>query len=177
MHSTNGSLTDLLAEPSPPSALLKLLSNRWDLAPLTPSSSSSSKDSQQNFDVGTGARALDGAPLLALVLGLVERRAVGVEKLMFLSVSKAGVVNIIHSLVVVRADEYDDAPALWGIRGDVPEHGLPVFVSLSAMDFASNTSFLGQPSDEFESRATGLSSDCPRYYKRTWIRRPTRPPR
>ena len=158
MNATNGSLTDLLAEPSPPSALLKLLSNRWDLAPLTPSSSSSSKDSRQNYDVGTGARALDGAPLLAFVLGLVERRAAGVDKLMFLSVSKAGVVNIIHSLVVVRDGEYDDAPALWGIRGDIPDHGLPSFVSLSAMDFAANTTFLGQPSEEFESHATGLAS-------------------
>ena len=158
MNATNGSLTDLLAEPSPPSALLKLLSDRWDLAPLTPSSSSSSKDSRQNHDLGTGARALDGAPLLAFVLGLVERRAAGVDKLMFLSVSKAGVVNIIHSLVVVRDGEYDDAPALWGIRGDIPDHGLPSFVSLSAMDFAANTTFLGQPSEEFESHATGLAS-------------------
>ena len=77
MSATNGSLTDLLAESPPPPALFKLLSERWALPSITPSSSSSSKDSRRNYDVGTGARDLDGAPLLAFVLGLVERRAVG----------------------------------------------------------------------------------------------------
>ena len=125
---------------------------------LTPSSSSSSKDSRRNYDVGTGARAMDGAPLLAFVRNLVERRAVGADKLMFLSISKAGVVHIIHSLVVVRVEDYDEAPTLWGIRGDIPDQGLPNFVLLSAMNFAANEPFFGQPSDEFETHATGLPS-------------------
>ena len=65
MNPTNGSLTDLLAESPPPPALFKLLSERWALPAITPSSSSSSsKDSRRNYDVGTGARDLDGAPYL-----------------------------------------------------------------------------------------------------------------
>ena len=68
MNPTNGSLTDLLAESPPSSALFKFLSERWAMPSITPSSSSSSKDSRRNYDVGTGARDLDGAPLFAFVL-------------------------------------------------------------------------------------------------------------
>ena len=62
---------------------------------------------------------------------------------MFLSVSKAGVVHIIHSLSVVQGDAYNEAPALWGIRGDVSTNKLPHIVVFSTMDFAYNDSFCG----------------------------------
>ena len=94
-------IANLLDGLSPPDTLIKIISDRWTYSPITPASLSSSKDSRNYFDVATGAQAADGASLLTFVLYLVKRKTVRVENVIFISVSKAEVVHLIHSLLVV----------------------------------------------------------------------------
>ena len=133
-------LATRLDGPAPSPDLDALLSALWRQPRTTPpaTSSSSSRSSRRtNSDLDTGAFPADGETIHASILNLVERRAPGVDALTFLGLSKAGVVDIIHSLFTVRKNAFDLNPDLWGIVGEVPEDGLPSFVSLSPIDFSS----------------------------------------
>ena len=77
---------------------------------------------------------------------------------MLLSVSKAEVVHLVPSLLVVWTDDYDESTALWGIQRKIPDNGIPTFVLLLAMDFASNNHFYGHLSEKIETYVTGMTS-------------------
>ena len=79
-----------------------------------------------------------------------------------LGLSKAGVVEIIHSLFSVRQHDYDMSPALWGVMGEVPKTGLPVLVPLLPIDFSTVDPSYGTPLEKFESHVTGLTSTLQR---------------
>jgi len=158
-------LATRLDGPAPSPDLDALLSALWR-RPRTPppaTNSSSSRSSRRtNSDLDTGAYPADGDPIYSSILNLVERRAPGIDALTFLGLSKAGVVDIIHSLFTVRENAFDLDPDLWGIVGEIPEDGLPLFVSISPIDFSSIDPFYGTTMEEFESHVTGLPSTLQR---------------
>ena len=154
-------------EASPPSAALDaVLSTLWN-RPRTDDPASSSSSSRKTRgsvpDIDTGAHPTDGAALHSSLLNLVERKASGMEAVTLLGLSKAGIVDVIHSLFTVRANDYDMAPELWGILGEVPENGLPSIVSILPIDLSTIDPFYGTTSEEFESHVTGLSSTLQRH--------------
>ena len=158
-------LATRLDGPAPSPDLDALLFALWRQPRTTPtatSSSSSRSSCRTNSDLDTGAHPADGETIHSSLLNLVERRAPGVDALTFLGLSKAGVVDIIHSLFTVRKNAFDLNPDLWGIVGEVPEDGLPFFVSLSPIDFSSIDPFYGTTMEEFESHVTGLTSTLQR---------------
>ena len=75
------------------------------------------------MDIDTGAHPEDEAVFFNCLVNLVDRKTAGTEALTFLTVSIAGMVDMVHSLFTVRSDDYAD-PELWGIRGEVPEDGV-----------------------------------------------------
>ena len=119
------SVRNLSGANPPPDRLLQTLSDRWCLPPITPSSSSSGRASRHTSNVDTGSVAEDGAQLHLFLTSLVERRALGTSALTFLGVSKAGIVEILHSLFVARNEDYEDPAELWAIVGEIPEDGYP----------------------------------------------------
>jgi len=158
-------LTTKLDGAVPPPGLESVLSTLWRRPRTKPpsSSSTSARSSRRtNADLDTGAHPGDGATLHSSLLNFVERKAPGIDTLTFLGLSKAGVVDIIHSLFTVRDDDFDLDPALWGIVGEVPEDGLPTFASVIPIDLSTIDPFYGTAVEDFESHVTGLPSTLQR---------------
>ena len=74
-------------------------------------------------------------------------------------------MDLVHSLFLVNESEYDeDPPEVWGIIGEIPDEGFPRLTRLTSMLFASNSSFIGTSTSEFESHVTSLTSVHPRNF-------------
>ena len=114
---------------------------------------------QQTTDLDNKLSALEG--LQERVRSLEEENHRH-EASTLLGLSKAGVVNIIHSLFTVRKGDYDMAPKLWGVLGEVPEDGLPSIFAILPVDLSTIDSFYGTSMEEFDSHVTGLISTLQR---------------
>ena len=84
------------------------------------------------------------------------------DALTLLGLLKAKVVDIIHSLFMVRNDNYNMAPDLCFFLGEVPEDGLPSIVSILPVNLSTIDPFYGTSMEEFESHITGLTSTLQR---------------
>ena len=139
--------------PSP--ALQDLLLQKWK-TPTTQGGAAAKTRSES--DAATGAITADSATLYNSICALVERKAPGSENITLLSVSPEGVVVLLHSLLVIRDNAYDEDTVLWEIQGHLPETDLHNLVALHPIDFAPVSPFPGTDMATFESHVTGLRS-------------------
>ena len=119
---------------------------------------SSGRSSEQNFDVDTGAYPADSDSLHAFLINLIERKAEGTNALTILVLSKARMVDLIHSLFMVSLEDYDSTPELWGIVREVPDEGLPLLIAISPINLSTIDHFYGTLMGGFESHVTGINS-------------------
>ena len=143
-------------------SLHSALAAKWKASPPTPSSEEGRR-SRAGFDIEVGATADSGTQILSFLSSLVSRRSAGSDHIVLAVVSGAGGVDLVHSLFLVNESEYEETPPeLWGIVGEIPAEGFPRFTQLTNTIFASNFSFVGTSSSEFESHVTSLNSIHPR---------------
>ena len=109
-------IRDVLSTGDAPPSLYLALEKKWK---VPPQSSEETRRSRTEFDIEVGATAESGTAILSFLASLLSRRSTGLDHLVLAIVLGAGGVDLVHSLFLVNASEYEEnLPGLGHCRGN-----------------------------------------------------------
>ena len=148
----------VLDEGDDPLGLFKYLAKKLTV-PESPQGFTASRSLRSNIDYTPGAIRDTGFPVLKDLGALVSRGAEGVDKIALLAVNEDGLVSVLHSLFQFGDSSYKDGPVeLFAHRDEIHDDRLSAILRLKAIQFASNSSFMGAPQLELKGHLSGLTS-------------------
>ena len=98
----------------------------------------------------TGAKPDDGKALLGFLRNHVDRRAPGIQGVVFMGVAQDSTCVLVHSLFCVYDNRYADV-VLWDVLGPLPTEGATDYVRLTSLHMAWGVHFVGVDRLDFES--------------------------